>query len=57
MDAYPDRVLIGETDQVEYYGSGDDELHLAFNFPLMRSSWLTPDVVRRNLVGRWATTP
>lgn len=40
-DAYPDRVLIGETPVpevttlAEYYGSGDDELHLAFNFPFI----------------------
>jgi alpha-glucosidase len=57
VDAYPDRVLIGETDQVAYLGSGDDELHLVFNFPLMRSSFLSPDVVRRNQVERWATVP
>lgn len=57
VDAYPDRVLIGETDEVAYYGSGNDELHLAFNFPLMRSSWLTPDVVRRNVAERWAAIP
>jgi alpha-glucosidase len=57
IDAYPGRVLIGETDQVAYYGSGNDELHLAFNFPLMRSSWLNPEVVRRNLVERWASIP
>ncbi|HSN10785.1 MAG TPA: alpha-amylase family glycosyl hydrolase [Propionibacteriaceae bacterium] len=57
VDAYPDRVLVGETDQVAYYGSGDDELHLAFNFPLLRSSWFIPGVVRRNLVERWAAIP
>ena len=57
VDGYPDRVLIGETDQVAYYGSAGDELHLVFNFPLMRSSWLTPDVVRRNQVLRWASIP
>jgi alpha-glucosidase len=54
---YPDRVLIGETDQVAYLGSGDDELNLVFNFPLMRSSFLAPDVVRRNQVERWASIP
>src|SRR4051794_19497056 len=57
VDAYPDRVLIGETDQVAYLGSGEDELDLVFDFPLMRSSWLKPDAVRRHLVGRWAAIP
>ena len=31
-----DRVLVGESDEIAYYGAGDDELHLVFNFPLMR---------------------
>jgi alpha-glucosidase len=57
VDGYPDRVLIGETDQVAYYGSGTDELDLVFNFPLMRSSWLTPAVVRGNQLARWAAMP
>ncbi len=40
-DGYPDRVLVGETpvedlaDLARFYGSGDDELHLAFNFPFI----------------------
>lgn len=57
VDEYPDRVLIGETDQVAYYGSGDDELDLVFNFPLMRSTWLCPGTVRGNLGDRWAAIP
>jgi alpha-glucosidase len=57
VDAYPDRVLIGETDQAAYYGSARDELDLVFNFPLMRSSWLTPAVVRSNQLARWAAMP
>ena len=27
------RVLVGEADDIAYYGAGDDELHLVFNFP------------------------
>jgi alpha-glucosidase len=57
VDSYPDRVLIGETDQVAYYGSGNDELHLAFNFPLMRSSPLAPASIQANQVERWAAIP
>jgi alpha-glucosidase len=46
------RVLVGETavDEletlVEYYGSGRDELHLAFNFPFI-SAPFEPDAMRR----------
>ena len=42
--ADPERVLIGETwvleleRMVEFYGTGEDELHLAFNFPFIYSS-------------------
>jgi alpha-glucosidase len=41
VDAYPDTLLVGETpvEPVEalaaYYGDGQDELHLAFNFPFI----------------------
>jgi alpha-glucosidase len=40
-DGYPGSVLVGETPVpeietlAEYYGTGDDELHLAFNFPFI----------------------
>jgi alpha-glucosidase len=57
VDRYPGRVLIGETDQVAYLGAGRDELDLTFNFPLMRSSFLSPGVVRRNQLARWASIP
>lgn len=39
-DEYDDRMLVGETfvwdiaDIAKFYGSNDDELHLAFNFPM-----------------------
>ena len=57
VDAYRDRVLIGETDQVAYYGSGSDELDLVFNVGLMQTRSLTPASVRANLVERWAAIP
>ena len=56
-DAYPDRVLIGEVDQVAYYGNGNDELDLVFDFPLMRLSRLTSEAVRRALLARAAAMP
>jgi len=57
VDEYPDRVLIGETDDISYYGSGSDELHLVFNFPLMRTDRLTPQWVRENQDLRLAALP
>ncbi len=50
-DGYPDSVLVGETpvpeftSLAEYYGSGRDELHLAFNFPFI-SSPMEADAMR-----------
>ena len=57
VDAYPDRVLIGETDDVRYHGTAQDELHLVFNFALMRAERLTPAVVRANQRQRLAALP
>lgn len=36
VDEYPGRVLLGETDDVRYYGNGEDELHSVFNFDILR---------------------
>lgn len=58
VDAYPgDRVLVGEDDDVAFHGSGEDELHLVFNFPLMRARRLTPGHVRANQARRLAALP
>ena len=58
VNAYPgDRVLIGEADDVAYYGTGDDELHLVFNFPLMHAQRLTPAHIRANQAERLAALP
>ncbi len=43
-----DRVLVAENDDNAYLGNGADELHLVFNFPLMRTDRLTPSHIRRN---------
>lgn len=48
VNRYPDRVLVGESDELAYCGSGDDELHMVFNFPLMRTNRLTPEWVLAN---------
>ena len=49
LDEYDgDRMLVGEDDDVRYMGNGNDELHLVFNFPLMRTKPITPSLIRRN---------
>jgi alpha-glucosidase len=51
VDAYPDSMLVGETPVPEFdalarfYGSGHDELHLAFNFPFINAP-LEADAMR-----------
>jgi len=57
IDEYPDRVLVGETDEIAFYGKANDELHLNFNFPLMRTACITPDWVRANQKERLAALP
>jgi alpha-glucosidase len=43
-----DRMLVGEDDDIDYMGNGNDELQLVFNFPLMRTERLTPSHIRSN---------
>ena len=43
-----DRLLVAEDDNIAYLGNGSDELHLVFNFPLMRAERITPSHIRRN---------
>lgn len=57
IDEYDDRMLVGETDNIAFYGKGDDELHLVFNFPLAQAERLTPAVVRENQQTRLAKIP
>jgi alpha-glucosidase len=58
MDEYPgDRVLVGEDEDVAFHGTGDDELHLVFNFPLMRVQRLTPGHIRANQAMRLTELP
>ena len=53
LDEYEgDRMLVGEDDNIDYMGNGNDELHLVFNFPLMRTETITPDHVRENQTER-----
>jgi alpha-glucosidase len=43
-----DRLLVGENDLIDYYGNGENELHMVFNFPLMRTEQITPEWIRNN---------
>ena len=57
VDSYPDRVLVGEADNIAFYGSGDNELHLVFNFPMMNTEKLSPAWVRENQKNRLGLLP
>ncbi|MBC7233544.1 MAG: alpha-glucosidase [Chloroflexi bacterium] len=57
VEEYPDCVLVGEDDDISYYGDGRNELHLLFNFPLMRTNRLTPAWVRANQEARLSALP
>ena len=47
LDQYPgDRMFMGEDDDIAYLGNGADELHLVFNFPLIRAERMTPTHIR-----------
>src|SRR5512133_1852952 len=55
LDEYDgDRMLVGEDDNIDYMGNGNDELHLVFNFPLMRTERITPSHIRLNQKDRLA---
>ncbi len=58
VDEYPgDRVLLGEDEDVAFHGTGDNELHLLFNFPLMRVERLLPRHIRANQAVRLGELP
>ena len=55
IDEYDDRVLVGETDRLDYCGT--DQLQMVFNFSLTRMERLTPQAVRANQRARLAAMP
>lgn len=58
IDEYSgDRVLVGEDEDIAFHGQGDDELHLVFNFPMMRVDRLTPGHIRANQALRLGDLP
>lgn len=58
VNEYDNRVLVAEDSDIAYHGDGDDELHLVFNFPLMRTDGpLTPAHIRQNQAERLTELP
>lgn len=58
VEQYPgERVLVGEDDDIAFYGAGDNELQLVFNFPLMHAERLTPENIRANQEERLSSLP
>lgn len=54
VDEYDDRMLVGENEEIAYHGNGQNELHMVFNFPLMKTPRLTPAWIRANQQQRLA---
>jgi alpha-glucosidase len=55
VDTYPGRILLGESDNINLYGSGENELHSVFNFELMYK--LEADYLRNKLADRLPCLP
>jgi alpha-glucosidase len=53
-DQYGHRLLVAEDDDIAFMGAGDDEIHLVFNFPLMRADRMIPAHIRTNQMERLA---
>jgi len=56
VDSYGDRVLLGETMETSYYGSGQDELHSVFNFAIIQPA-LDATCLRQALAARFPLLP
>jgi alpha-glucosidase len=57
IDQYEDRFLVGETEEISYHGNDNNELHMVFNFPLLRTERLTPAWIRANQKERLSALP
>lgn len=55
VDGYGDRILLGETGEVAFYGNGHDELHSVFNFSIIGD--LDASTLRQTLTERLAALP
>lgn len=53
LNEFPgDRMLVGEDDDIDYHGNGEDELDMVFNFPLLRLIPFSPHQVQKNQAER-----
>jgi alpha-glucosidase len=57
VNQYEDRVLIGETDRMAFFGGENDGVHTLFNFPLMNMRQIQPAPVRQNQNTRYKNLP
>lgn len=57
INEYPNRMLVGESEEISYMGDGTNELHMVFNFPLMQTEKLTPAHIRQNQRQRLGQLP
>ena len=56
-DECTERILLGETEDIRYYGDGSDMLHSVFNFDLTKLEQLDPAAIRKLLNKRWSRLP
>lgn len=56
-DEYQDRILLGETDSIQFYGAGRDMLHSVCNFELMNIGSLDASAIRAMYQRRLPTVP
>lgn len=56
-DEFPDRILLGETDNVNFYGAGNNMLHSVCNFQLMNIGALAATPIRKMFEVRLPTIP
>ncbi|MAT45714.1 MAG: glucohydrolase [Anaerolineaceae bacterium] len=57
VDDYEDRILLGEIEDVEFYGKEANELHSMFNFPLIVRTGLDAKTIHKNLSERYKALP
>lgn len=54
---YEGRFLVGETNKIEFLGTGSDQLHSIFNFDLLKENHLNPELIRMSQKRWFSTAP
>lgn len=57
IDEYPNRILLGETEDVRYYSNGQNELHSVFNFDVLNRAKFDAAQIRKVLTERLPLIP